>query len=239
MIINNFTPEWKLWIWTNIVNGLDREIIFNILLNHGFKYDLIKYELDIDPINAMIWQRQYSQKELEKPYEKEILPLNKSLIDYSNVYRIENNFLELYRIPEFSSLDECDKIIKQDDNIIDLINKKFDSYVGLNSLPEDITEIKMITGNEKIFKNFSDWSAVLFLENVFKDNEISFPSLDINFKHVKGDVIIWKNIYHDNTFNPHSECLNVSPEKEGNLILIKNYNIKNLYIGQEININGI
>jgi hypothetical protein len=239
MIINNFTPEWKLWIWTNIVNGLDRETIFNILLNHGFKYDLIKYELDMDPTNAMIWQRQYSQKELENLYEKEILPLNKSLIDFSNVYRIENNFLEIYRIPEFSSSDECDKIIKQDENIMDQINNKIDSYVGFNSSPEDSIEIKMYTEKEKIFKNLSDWSAVLFLENVFNDNEISFPLLKINFKHIKGELIIWKNKYHDDTFNPYSECLNVSPEKEGNLILIKNYNIKKFYIGQEINISGV
>jgi hypothetical protein len=239
MILNNFTPEWKLWIWTNIVNGLDRETIFNILLNHGFNYDLIKYELDMEPTNSMIWQRQYSQKELENPYEKEILPLNKSLIDSSNVYRIENNFLEIYRIPEFLSSDECDKIIKQDDNMMDLVNNKLDYYVGLSSSPEDSIEIKMFTGNERIFKNFSDWSAVLFLENVFNDNEISFPSLKINFKHVKGDVLIWKNKYHDDVFNPHSECLNVSLEKEGNLILTKNYNIKKSYIGQEINISGI
>ena len=26
MINRTFTPEWKLWIWSNIVNGYDREV---------------------------------------------------------------------------------------------------------------------------------------------------------------------------------------------------------------------
>ncbi len=47
MINRIFTPEWKLWIWSNIVNGYDRESIFNVLLNNGFDYNLIKRELEI------------------------------------------------------------------------------------------------------------------------------------------------------------------------------------------------
>ncbi len=45
MINRTLSPEWKLWIWSNIVNGYDKESIFNVLLNNGFEYNLIKKEL--------------------------------------------------------------------------------------------------------------------------------------------------------------------------------------------------
>ena len=53
MVITTFTPEWKLWIWSNIVNGYDKESIFNVLLNNGFDYNLIKRELEIEPTNTL------------------------------------------------------------------------------------------------------------------------------------------------------------------------------------------
>jgi len=64
MINRTFSPEWKLWIWSNIVNGYDKESIFNVLLNNGFDYSLIRRELEIEPTNALIWQRQYTQENL-------------------------------------------------------------------------------------------------------------------------------------------------------------------------------
>jgi len=226
------------------MNGLEKEMIFNILLNHGFDYNLIKNELEIEPTNAMIWQRQYSQTELLKPFEKDILPLNKKLIDNSNVYRVENNFLEIYRVPDFLSFDECDKIIKNnnensDEDFLKKISEKIDLYTGLDESYKHIIEVKMITGNEKIFKNTSDWSSVIFLENVFENVEIGFPLLEMNFKPIKGEMLIWNNRYPDKELNPYSECLTLSSEKEGKLILVKNYNVQEIRMVQEINLDGI
>lgn len=238
-MFNYFSSEWKLWIWTNIVNGFNKEGIFNVLLNHGFEYNLIKNELGIDPTNMMIWERQYSQQQLLKTSEKNILPLNKSFSDNFNVYRIDSNFLEIYRVPEFITFNECDEIIKQNDDLLNLIDKKIDSFTALNDNLVGESEVKMITGNNKIFPNIGNWSLIIFLENIFENSEIKFPLLEMSFKPTKGEMFIWNNKYPDNTFNPYGECVNSSSNDEGKLVLIKNYNDKNIFSSQSISIIGI
>jgi prolyl 4-hydroxylase len=120
MVITTFTPEWKLWIWSNIVNGYDKESIFNVLLNNGFDYNLIKRELEIEPTNTLIWQRQYSQENLNQSYDVELYPYNKSLCDNPRAYRVENNLMEIYHFPELLTYVECDELIS-------LTNKKLNS----------------------------------------------------------------------------------------------------------------
>lgn len=124
MITKSFTPEWKLWIWSNIVDGVDRESIFNILLNNGFDYFLIKNELGIEPTNSLIWQRQYTQENLNTPYEIELYPYNKSLCDNSRSYRIENNQIEIYHFPELLTYEECDELISMTDKKLGANRKK-------------------------------------------------------------------------------------------------------------------
>jgi len=124
MITKTFTPEWKLWIWSNIVGGFDRESIFNILLNNGFDYSLIKNELGIEPTNSMIWQRQYTQENLNTPYEIELYPFNKSLCDNPRSYRIENNQMEIYHFPELLTYEECDELISITDKKLSSNKKK-------------------------------------------------------------------------------------------------------------------
>jgi len=115
MINRTFSPEWKLWIWSNIVNGYDKESIFNVLLNNGFDYSLIRRELEIEPTNALIWQRQYTQENLNQPYEVELYPYNKSMCDNPRAYRIENNLVEIYHFPDLLTLTECDELISLTD----------------------------------------------------------------------------------------------------------------------------
>jgi len=241
ILYKSFSPEWKLWIWTNIVNGFSKESIFNILLNHGFEYNLIKNELEIEPTNTMIWQRQYNQEEFYKPYEKDIIPLKKILLDNSNVYRVENNFLELYRIPEFITYDECDGIIQENEEFINIVNKKADLLSGLNTLPSDIISVKTVLHGEKIIDNKSDWGMVIFLENVFEDSLIEFPKINIKLKPEKGEALLWNNIYPDKTFNPNGKCISTSPKNEGKLVLIKTYTEINdkIFKAQQINIDNI
>lgn len=118
MVIKNFSPEWKLWIWSNIVNGFDRESLFNVLLNNGFDYNLIKQELEIEPVNRLVWERQYTQSDLNIPYEVELYPYNKSLSDNANAYRLESNFIEIYNVPELITSEQCDELIQMMDKHI-------------------------------------------------------------------------------------------------------------------------
>lgn len=105
-----FDNEWLKWIINNLVNKGSREKIFNILLNHNFEYIKILKVLNYYPSNPYIIDRQYSQRNLKNNL-KFTLNYNQKLLDNSDVYRIENNFLEIYRVPNFLSDDECDKII--------------------------------------------------------------------------------------------------------------------------------
>lgn len=175
MIIKTFTPEWKLWIWSNIVNGFDKDSIFNILLNNGFEYSLIRSELGVEPTNSLVWRRQYSQESLNNPYEVQIYPYNKSLCDNPMSYRIESNRLEIYHFPELLTYDECDELTTLTDSyfssnkkkqkgltftldpsleITKVINKRLSSVVGLS---EDFGEeifIQKFEPNTQSVENF-------------------------------------------------------------------------------------
>lgn len=113
MRLTKLDVSWKSWIWTNISNGSPKEDLFNILLNHGFDYSVIKDELDIEPTNQRIVDRKSSQLELDVPSEIDLGILYKPLADNPNVYRIESNSLEIYRIYNFLNKTECDLLITE------------------------------------------------------------------------------------------------------------------------------
>jgi len=248
MINRIFTPEWKLWIWSNIVNGYDRESIFNVLLNNGFDYNLIKRELEIEPTNALIWQRQYSQENLNQPYEVELYPFNKSLCDNPRAYRVENNLVEIYHYPELLTLIECDDLISITDKklnsqkkskdlqspmihkldkkseIYKTVNERINSVIGIrDSFGEDVF-IQKITpefnyeekydfllpnqiSEDKLFTNMGNrlWSVQISLNNITEGGHLTFNSIERSVKPVKGDGVIWKNLYHDFQLNPYTK----------------------------------
>lgn len=235
MLINKFTPEWKLWIWTNVVNGFDKESIFNILLNHGFSYELIKNELEIDPVKTMIWQRQYSQSELLKQSQTTLLPLSKTLCDNPNVYRVESNLLEIYRIPDFLSYAECDSILEMKDDFLDVIEKRIDSLTGLEPKDNDVIELhKHDKGDEDVYNATSgSWTVIIFLTTILEGGEIEFPKLQTKFKSIKGEAIVWNNYYPNDGLNPNGEYLHLPFDGDEKVTIIKHYSLKEREI-QEI-----
>jgi len=244
MVINTFSPEWKLWIWSNITNGYDRESIFNVLLNYGFDYQLIKRELEIEPTNTLIWQRQYTQETLNQQYEVELHPLNKSVCDNPRSYRIESNFVEIYHFPEMLTLQECDDLIEITDKklgkkqkdaqtpLIHKLDKKSELYktidqrlcqnVGMSEgLGEDIYiqkftpefeyndkyDFTLPNAVDEMFTKHGHraWSVQITLNNITEGGHLNFPSIDRSVKPVKGDGVIWKNIYNDYSPNPYTK----------------------------------
>ena len=266
MINRTFTPEWKLWIWSNIVNGYDRESIFNVLLNNGFEYNLIKRELEIEPTNALIWQRQYSQENLNQPYEIELFPFNKSLCDNPRAYRVENNLVEVYHYPELLTLSECDDLITITDKKLNsqkkskdlqsplihkldkkselykTVNERLNSVVGIrDSFGEDIF-IQKITPEfdyserydfllpnqieeDKLFTNMGNrmWSVQVSLNNITEGGHLTFHSIDRSVKPVKGDGVIWKNLYHDFQPNPYTKHTHFKTTEGDKYVLSKYY----------------
>jgi prolyl 4-hydroxylase len=254
MIIKDFAPEWKLWIWSNIVNGYDRESIFNILLNYGFDYQLIKRELQIEPTNALIWQRQYHQENLNKPSQESILPLNKKLCDNPRTYRYETNFIELYHYPEILSLNECDIIALTAHSIskntkkllhkLDLnnpeffeINKKLNNIFNVNGTVNDELFVQLIGGesSESNDVHFDEgWTLQINLNNVDEGGYLYFPIIDKKFKPIKGDGIMWKNTFDNQKVNPHAQHEHLNLNIGFKYVLIKH--IKDLN-HQEINLD--
>lgn len=263
MVIKTFTPEWKLWIWTNVANGYDRESIFNVLLNNGFDYNLIKSELEIEPTNALIWQRQYTQENLNQPYEVELYPYNKSICDNPRSYRIENNFVEVYHFPEILTLEECDELIaltnkklgnkKPKDaqkpliykldptsDICKNINQKLSQIVGMSEdLGEEIFIQKMTpefeygekydftlpNQTDELFttKGHRAWSVQITLNNITEGGHLTFNSIERSIKPVKGDGVIWKNIYDDNNPNPYTKHMYLKTTEGDKYVLFKYY----------------
>jgi prolyl 4-hydroxylase len=266
MINRTFSPEWKLWIWSNIVNGYDKESIFNVLLNNGFDYSLIRRELEIEPTNALIWQRQYTQENLNQPYEVELYPYNKSMCDNPRAYRIENNLVEIYHFPDLLTLTECDELISLTDKklnsqkkskdsnlpLIHKLDKKSDLYKSINdrlnsvvgaldSYGEDIF-IQKITpdfeygekydftlpddvSGDKLFKNMGHrlWSVQISLNNITEGGQLTFHSIERSIKPVKGDGVIWKNIYHDMSPNPYTKHTHLKTTEGDKYVLFKYY----------------
>lgn len=116
MILTKFDPSWKVWIWNTVLSGTSKEDVFNILLNHGYDYSLIQKELEISPTNPKIIERKISQLELNGESDNNLGILHKPLADNHRVYRVENNFLEIYRVHNFLTHDECISLIKEMEN---------------------------------------------------------------------------------------------------------------------------
>lgn len=270
MTIKNFTPEWKLWIWSNVINGFDKESLFNILLNNGFDYNLIKQELEIEPVNTLVWQRQYSQESLNVPYEVELYPYNKSLSDNPNSYRLENNFVEIYNVPEILTTEQCDELIqmmdkhvkrlkpltdktkesqrelklilKQGTQFYSDIDSKINRIVGMDyALGDNLYIEKFVPGFEHkerydfYLKNDTTiqfeldekgqrvWSVKIFLNNIEEGGHINFKNIEKEIKPIKGDAVIWKNLYNDGSENPYVKYSHSQIDNGAQYVLTKIY----------------
>jgi len=196
MIIKSLSPEWKVWIWTNVVNGLGKENIFNVLLNHGFDYDLISKELEITPSNPLIQKRKDTQVALNETPSFTIQPLYKPLCDNSGVYRIETEFLEIYTIPNFLSGDECGELIEQ------MVGKLRQSTVVTNTSVEDVR---------------TSSTCDMFLDNpIYKSVNDKIHSF-MKLPHELGEIPQGQNYLVGQQFKEHGDYFdeNYEPNKMG------------------------
>jgi hypothetical protein len=127
-------------------------------------------------------------------------------------------------------------------DIYKTINERLNSIVGmLDSYGEDIY-IQKITpeflyeerfdftlppdvANDKLFPHMGHrmWSIQVSLNNITDGGHLTFHSIDRSVKPVKGEAIIWKNIYHDMSPNPYTKHTHFQTNEGDKYVLFKFY----------------
>lgn len=197
MIIRKLDSKWKSWIWTNISNGQDIEGIFTILLNHGFDYNLIKNELEYESDNKLIQKRKESQMQLENVGILNNSMFNKALMDNPRCHRIENNNLEIYKIPNFIKNEECEEIITE--------------------MSKDLTPSTTTNpyGNKTDRTSFTSYMS---------NNNLIFSSIDekihnfMKFPKNNGEALQGQKYLVGQEFKPHTDFFNDKEEYNKNHI---------------------
>lgn len=94
-----FTAKWTEWIKTNAVAGVKKDVIFGILLEHGFTYAAIQQELEYTPtisVDALLHPHRAPHESLQNytraGFEK--FPAPKALFDKIRTFYNENKALE-------------------------------------------------------------------------------------------------------------------------------------------------
>lgn len=192
MLIREFSPEWKLWIWQNIVQGIDKESVFNVLLNYGFEYSLIQRELEYEPVNPLVWKRQYSQENMGEIEEEEITPLHKRLADNPLVFRVDTHLLELYYLPDFLKSEDCDKIIEDYDIELPELDNTIHRTFGFDMNSSGGISVEQ-PQTVRTIPHDVEWRMFIFLNDTNDDGaELFFPHINKRFTPRQGDAYIWK-----------------------------------------------
>lgn len=123
-LINN---NWLEWLMTNLKNGCNKNELFKILLDNNFNYRDIYYSLELYNNN------------------------NNKIQNKLNKYKIQNNNLEIYSIPNFLTEVECNKLV------ISINNENFNN--------------SKITNKNELDKKFrTSTTANLFIKNPIYEN---------------------------------------------------------------------
>ncbi len=97
-----FNDQWKIWIWTNIGRGCDKDEIFRILMAKGFSYEDISIELGYTPTTDLSNAPGYFEDNL----------LRSRKINLPNAVQLDSDKVELYQVPGFLNQEECAHLIE-------------------------------------------------------------------------------------------------------------------------------
>jgi len=67
------------------------------------------------------------------------------------------------------------------------------------------------------------WSVQISLNNITEGGQLTFHSIERSIKPVKGDGVIWKNIYHDMSPNPYTKHTHLKTTEGDKYVLFKYY----------------
>jgi len=232
-----FSPDWTAWIKTNTDAGVKQDVIFKILLEHGFDHADIQQKIGFTPN----------------------VPLGKPLqIHLSNAANLSTDLAEFYVLDDFLNHEECQELFKitqssmvpsqvNDQNSVDLsssfrtsmtshlstldnnfvksINSRICNTIGINdSYSEGIQGQYYTVGQE--FKPHHDYfgdklyhlptktqgertyTFMVYLNDVEEGGETEFSLLNIKIKPQLGRAIIWNNLHSNG--NPNINTMHQS-----------------------------
>lgn len=118
-----FDEAWLDWIHTNVSNGQDKDGLFKILLDEGYAFDAIQQQLNHTPslpieqiVNPLRAQAQaQTQAQTSNTTLKQSnygAPTDKSKIFIPNALQFKSNDLEIYKLGNLFTAQECEKIIE-------------------------------------------------------------------------------------------------------------------------------
>ncbi len=102
MTQKQFDDSWKIWIWSNVASGCDKDGIFKILHEKGFDYDTIREELNYEPSVEL--------DKIENPQNTTNHDHNRFFV--ANSRKVDSDRIELYILEDFLTKDECQRLIE-------------------------------------------------------------------------------------------------------------------------------
>ena len=95
--METFSPEWEEWIDINLRLGNCKQIIFQKSLEAGYSYAVLKSKIGIDYM----------------PPQSQVISISRSdVIALRTAHRVNAKNLEIYRIDNFLTQSECNRIIE-------------------------------------------------------------------------------------------------------------------------------
>jgi prolyl 4-hydroxylase len=70
-------------------------------------------------------------------------------------------------------------------------------------------------------KGYRVWSVQITLNDITDGGYLTFPSIGRNIKPIKGDGVIWKNIYDNGLPNPHTKHTYLKTNEADKYVLFK------------------
>ena len=219
--VKTFTPDWLEWIEVNSKAGVTKDVIFQILFEHGFAYEAIQQELDYTP--------NISLERLKNPHKAlhEFLP-NYTKVGFQTFPVPELLFEKILRVYGENKSIQSDEYVK---GYIYNAETADESTSTLIELPNELrTEIQ-----EELKPMMAAWCGVdviptyVYGIRTYKDKAVLKPHRDRIQTHIFGIIINvdqvvreeWVLTIEDHAYEEHQVIL-----KPGEMIFYESARLK-------------
>jgi prolyl 4-hydroxylase len=107
-----FSDDWKIWIWTNVASGQDKNKLFKIMMDAGFIYGDIVNELSFQPQASATEMLDLPSPAMGEAYV-EALPKNAiQQIILPHALKLDSDLVDLHLVDNFLEPVECEALIE-------------------------------------------------------------------------------------------------------------------------------
>jgi len=97
-----FSEGWKQWIWAHLGQGISKDTVFQILLNHGFPNKLIEKEL----------RHEFCAANVDHALVAQAAPGAGGQVFLPNAVRAQTSQAEIYTLENFLTAEECGYVLE-------------------------------------------------------------------------------------------------------------------------------